>query len=96
MKKVQVFNPSDNGGLWECPFCDPGASTGVYRLKVPSKTDIEERKHVRLLIKNHVELHQKDLLSQMTDEKNDLQIDRVKIHQGIIIYYKKITTHCII
>jgi hypothetical protein len=52
---------------------------------VPPKTETEQLKHVRLLIKNHVELHQKDLMSQMTDEKSDLHNDRVRSIKGL--YY---------
>ncbi|KAL7318054.1 hypothetical protein PS15m_004327 [Mucor circinelloides] len=67
IEEVKVFSPSRKGGLWECPFCDP--SRTVYKLNVPPDQETERMLCVKRLIRGHVELHQKDLLSKMMSEK---------------------------
>jgi hypothetical protein len=54
--------------LWECHFCDP--SRTVYKLAVPPAHETERMFFVKRLIKEHVELHQKDLLSKMMSDKD--------------------------
>ncbi|KAK4520157.1 uncharacterized protein ATC70_008288 [Mucor velutinosus] len=67
IEEVKVFCPSGQGELWECPFCDPSCT--VYKLNVPPEQETERMLHVKRLIKAHVELHQKDLLSNIMSEK---------------------------
>lgn len=66
---MKVFSPSKNGELWECPFCDP--SNTVYKLTVPPATETERLYYIKKLIREHVELHQKDLLGKMNEKDYD-------------------------
>ncbi|KAG2192172.1 hypothetical protein INT46_004326 [Mucor plumbeus] len=68
IEEVKIFNPSEKGELWECHFCDP--SRTVYKLAVPPAHETERMFFVKRLIKEHVELHQKDLLSKMMSDKD--------------------------
>lgn len=65
--QVKIFSPSVQGELWECPFCDP--SRTVYKLNVPPEPETERMLLVKKLIRGHVELHRKDVLSKMMTEK---------------------------
>ncbi|KAI8073481.1 uncharacterized protein B0P05DRAFT_162273 [Gilbertella persicaria] len=65
IEEVQVFRPPLDGGLWECPFCHPDT---VYRMTIAPAKQTLELKQTRELIKQHIELHQKDLLAQMNEE----------------------------
>ncbi|KAL9551955.1 hypothetical protein MBANPS3_004005 [Mucor bainieri] len=67
IEEVKIFSPSEQGELWECPFCDP--SRTVYMLNVPPEQETERMLCAKRLIKAHVELHQKDLLSKIMSEK---------------------------
>ncbi|OAC97960.1 hypothetical protein MUCCIDRAFT_116044 [Mucor lusitanicus CBS 277.49] len=67
IEEVKTFSPSGKGELWECPFCDPSCT--VYKLNVPPQRETEKMMYVKRLIKAHVQLHQKDLLSKMMSEK---------------------------
>ncbi|CAO3614177.1 unnamed protein product [Mucor fragilis] len=67
IEEVKIFSPSVQGELWECPFCDP--SRTVYKLNVPPEQETERMLHVKRLIRGHVELHRKDVLSRMMSEK---------------------------
>lgn len=64
-----MFTPSEHGELWKCPFCDP--SETVYKLSVPPAKETERLYHIKRLIREHVELHQKDLLSKMDSKDYD-------------------------
>ncbi|KAI8990807.1 hypothetical protein BDF20DRAFT_3531 [Mycotypha africana] len=65
IEKVNVFQPSESGGIWQCPFCKPAARP-VYKLYIPPIDDSEKLNEVKGLIKNHIELHQIDLLRKMS------------------------------
>lgn len=56
--------------MWTCQFCNPEAS--VYKLHVPPCSKAEKLKEVKRLIKQHVELHKKDLLNHLS-VKGELQ-----------------------
>lgn len=58
-----MFTPSEHGELWQCPFCDP--SKTVYKLAVPPAKETERLYYIKKMIREHVELHQRDLLSKM-------------------------------
>lgn len=58
-----MFTPSEHGELWQCPFCDP--SKTVYKLTVPPAKETERLYYIKKMIREHVELHQRDLLSKM-------------------------------
>ncbi|KAI7906733.1 uncharacterized protein BX663DRAFT_548884 [Cokeromyces recurvatus] len=62
VESINTFDPPDEGGKWECPFCNPA---NVYKLNVPPILQIERRKRIKELIRNHVELHKKDLINQL-------------------------------
>ncbi|CAO0800026.1 unnamed protein product [Mucor circinelloides] len=63
IEEVKVFTPSEHGELWQCPFCDP--SKTVYKLAVPPAKETERLYYIKKMIREHVELHQRDLLSKM-------------------------------
>ena len=58
-----MFDPAPEGDRWECPFCHPNST--VYQLSIPPSTEIEASRQIRSLIRQHVELHQKDILTQL-------------------------------
>ncbi|KAL9542084.1 hypothetical protein MBANPS3_008784 [Mucor bainieri] len=69
IEEVKVFTPPEHGELWECPFCDP--SETVYKLPVPPARETEKLYHIKRLIREHVELHQKDLMEKMNSKDYD-------------------------
>ncbi|KAI8637401.1 hypothetical protein BD408DRAFT_447660 [Parasitella parasitica] len=69
IEEVRIFSPSENGELWKCPFCDP--SNTVYKLLVPPAKEAERLHQIKRLVREHVELHQKDLMSKMTERDYD-------------------------
>ncbi|EPB90075.1 hypothetical protein HMPREF1544_03051 [Mucor circinelloides 1006PhL] len=81
IEEVKVFTPSEHGELWQCPFCDP--SKTVYKLAVPPAKETERLYYIKKMIREHVELHQRDLLSKMDykdyDKSRAESIKRVRL-----------------
>ncbi|KAI8369050.1 hypothetical protein BD560DRAFT_435188 [Blakeslea trispora] len=65
IEEVNVFDATLEDQLWTCPFCHPDST--VYQLKIPSASETEALRQVRSLIRQHIELHQKDILNQLKD-----------------------------
>ncbi|KAI9355886.1 hypothetical protein BD770DRAFT_473563 [Pilaira anomala] len=76
IEEVPVFQATAEGYLWTCPFCDPESI--VYQLHVPPSSEVENLRKVKLLIKDHVELHKKDLLSQVTARQGLAQYEKAR------------------
>lgn len=70
------FDTSLEGKVWQCPFCHE--NNGPYQLNVPPSTQVDNWKQTKLLIKNHIELHKKDVLSQMARENQYGQYEKVE------------------
>ncbi|KAI8087560.1 hypothetical protein BDF21DRAFT_335247 [Thamnidium elegans] len=85
IEEVPIFKNKEEGQLWKCPFCDPEST--AYRLNVPASSEVQELRRAKLLIKDHVELHKKDLLNQLAAKRELTQYEKVKT--GILYFGKK-------
>lgn len=70
------FETAIEGQLWKCPFCN--VNTIVYKVNVPPSTQVDTWKQSKLLIKNHLELHKKDLLNQLSGKSELMKYEKVK------------------
>ncbi|GAA5795048.1 hypothetical protein HPULCUR_000399 [Helicostylum pulchrum] len=71
---VPVFENKEEEHLWKCPFCDPEST--AYRLNVPASSEVQELRRAKLLIKDHLELHKRDLLNQLATKRELTQYEK--------------------
>ncbi|KAI9275200.1 hypothetical protein EDC94DRAFT_654606 [Helicostylum pulchrum] len=76
IEEVPVFENKEEEHLWKCPFCDPEST--AYRLNVPASSEVQELRRAKLLIKDHLELHKRDLLNQLATKRELTQYEKVR------------------
>lgn len=71
--QAEIFVPSEQGGLWTCPFCE----SPEYTLKLPAKDKILQVNHCYRLISSHLQVHREHVLKALSS-KEKAQVTRVR------------------
>ncbi|KAI8890510.1 hypothetical protein K501DRAFT_206499 [Backusella circina FSU 941] len=76
---VDIFSASKDQSQWSCPFCE---SNSVYQLPLPSVTKPKQLSEIKLLIKEHIQLHQKGIVEELVKENAFTNYEKEKEKQS--------------